>query len=245
MQSRKIAGFTLIELMVSITIMGILAAIVTANFTNSRAKARDLERQADLRELQAAIENYKRDNGRYPEMGCGMTITSVNSKSTLINGVSTQENCADYIKDLAPKYIIRLPKDPSIGSGFGYGYATNALGTVYKVMAVNTVESEMVNYNHPFRSCDIRNSSDGLAYPAGSNISSIGWCAIANYGDPRTGGAIPGSRVPDCIRGGQTTNSITGNGRFDKTYGVWGGFDMSTTTITTTNVRPTAQVICE
>lgn len=55
------AGFTLIELLIVISILGILAALVTVNFNQARQRARDVARKNDLKQIQKALELYKND----------------------------------------------------------------------------------------------------------------------------------------------------------------------------------------
>jgi type II secretion system protein G len=60
-------GFTLIELLIVIVIMGILAAIVVGLVaTNSKARANDAKKKADMREIQTALEQYFVDTDAYP-----------------------------------------------------------------------------------------------------------------------------------------------------------------------------------
>lgn len=59
-------GFTLIELMVVIAIIGLLTAILFANFTNIQKRSRDGQRKTDLRTIQHALELYRADQGSYP-----------------------------------------------------------------------------------------------------------------------------------------------------------------------------------
>lgn len=129
--------------------MGILAAIVYASVGAASPKARNAERQADIRNLQTAIEQYKQKNGRYPAMGC---VPGGNQ-------ISDEGDCATYIVGLAPEFITVLPKDIKRGSNPGYGYVTNTsapnnVGTSYKVFALGTVESETITSAHPMKSCD-------------------------------------------------------------------------------------------
>lgn len=137
------AGFTLIELMVVIGIIGVLSTIVYANLGSARGSSRNAERQSDIRNLQTAIELYKKQYGTYPTAGCGTSPL-----------VIVSESCPTYIENLAPEFISVLPKDPQRGSAAGYSYVTNSAGTVFKVMALDTVESEVVTVDHDFRSCD-------------------------------------------------------------------------------------------
>lgn len=59
-------GFTLLELLVVIGIIGLLASILVVNLTGARRKARDTKRVADIRNLQSASEDYYGRNGKYP-----------------------------------------------------------------------------------------------------------------------------------------------------------------------------------
>lgn len=60
-------GFTLIELMVSISIIAILTALATISFTSAQRKARDSRRAQDIKILQLAAEQYASQGGSvYP-----------------------------------------------------------------------------------------------------------------------------------------------------------------------------------
>ena len=60
-------GFTLIELMVVISIISLLSSIVLASINTARAKARDVVRLAHLKQLQTLIEIYRDSAGYVPE----------------------------------------------------------------------------------------------------------------------------------------------------------------------------------
>ncbi len=59
-------GFTLIELLVVVSIIGILATLVTANLNAARSRSRDAVRKADLKNVQTALRLYYNDKGSYP-----------------------------------------------------------------------------------------------------------------------------------------------------------------------------------
>ena len=59
-------GFTLIEILVVIAIIGLLSLIVFASFDDSKKKARDSARHADIQQLAAALQTYGVTYGEYP-----------------------------------------------------------------------------------------------------------------------------------------------------------------------------------
>lgn len=71
-------GFTLIELLVVIAIIGVLSAIVYANFVGIRQRGRDSQRKSDLRQIQTALELFRSDQGYYPDSisNCGASFDS-------------------------------------------------------------------------------------------------------------------------------------------------------------------------
>jgi len=64
---QKKAGFTLIEVLVVIFIIGLLASVVLVGLGTFRARGRDARRIADLRSMQIILELYYAKNGEYPD----------------------------------------------------------------------------------------------------------------------------------------------------------------------------------
>ena len=62
-RSQGEGGFTLVELLVVMLILGLLAAIAIPSFFNQRDKARDADAKASVRTAQTAMETYATDNG--------------------------------------------------------------------------------------------------------------------------------------------------------------------------------------
>jgi prepilin-type N-terminal cleavage/methylation domain-containing protein len=58
-------AFTIIELIIATSVLGILTAVVTANLSESRAKARDANRTESVRAYSSALEQWRSSNGNY------------------------------------------------------------------------------------------------------------------------------------------------------------------------------------
>lgn len=77
---KRMPGFTLVELLVVVAIIGILAAIGTFGYTVAVKLSRDAKRQADLKVIQSALEQYHNDQHFYPPsiftISAGMRLTN-------------------------------------------------------------------------------------------------------------------------------------------------------------------------
>lgn len=143
--SKNQSGFTLIEMMVVVAVIAVITTVVAVSYGDAGRQQRNLERQTDLRQLQSAVENYKRKEGVYPDPGCSN------------NGWSSESNCDEYIAGLWPEYIGSLPTDPNLNtdsvSSAGFSYTTNGSRSAYKLMIRGTVEGEEVTSDHDLAPC--------------------------------------------------------------------------------------------
>jgi prepilin-type N-terminal cleavage/methylation domain-containing protein len=65
--TQRTAGFTLIEMLVVVAIIGLLSSIILVGLGDVRKDARDTRRIADIRQLQNALEIYYSTNNSYPQ----------------------------------------------------------------------------------------------------------------------------------------------------------------------------------
>ncbi len=71
-RSRHVRGFTLIEIMVVVVILGILAALIAPNVINRIDDAQVTKVRADIRAIESALKLYRLDNFRYPSTDEGL-----------------------------------------------------------------------------------------------------------------------------------------------------------------------------
>ena len=71
----KQQGFTIVELLIVIVVIGILAALVITTFTGIQRKARDTERQTDIKAIHSQLEAFYAQNGYYPALAEVNTTT--------------------------------------------------------------------------------------------------------------------------------------------------------------------------
>jgi prepilin-type N-terminal cleavage/methylation domain-containing protein len=76
---KGVGGFTIVELLVVIVVVGILATISIVAYGSTQAKSRDAIRYADAKSILKALELYKADRGYYPNW---------NQDSTWVTGAS-------------------------------------------------------------------------------------------------------------------------------------------------------------
>lgn len=106
---KNLKGFTLIELVVVIAIMGILATIGILAFAQVQKKSRDTKRVGDLRSLSQALQLYYADNNSsYP----------------------------GSLASLAPKYIPAVPTPPNTTLQAAYTYSMDAATNTYAICAI-------------------------------------------------------------------------------------------------------------
>ena len=101
MSTQRQRGFTLLEIMVVIVILGILASLVVPNLMGNKEQADRQKAVSDIVALENALDMYKLDNSRYPT-----TVQGLEALVTKPQGDPAPRNYKD------DGYIKRLPQDP-------------------------------------------------------------------------------------------------------------------------------------
>jgi general secretion pathway protein G len=101
MSNRRSRGFTLIEILVVVVIIGILGAVIVPNLLGRPDQARVTAAQSDLRSLANALDLYRLDNLHYPSTDQGL--------AALVSKPSGFPEPKNYNPD---GYIKRVPVDP-------------------------------------------------------------------------------------------------------------------------------------
>lgn len=99
MRRRIQKGFTLLELMIVVVIIGVLGALIVPNFMSRPDEARVTAAKTDISSIMQALKLYKLDNHRYP--------TSEQGLGALINRPSSGPAPANW-----KPYMDKLPSDP-------------------------------------------------------------------------------------------------------------------------------------
>ncbi|KGK85546.1 secretion system protein G [Stutzerimonas degradans] len=101
LQRRTQGGFTLIEIMVVVVILGILAALVVPQVMSRPEQAKVTVAKGDIKAVAAALDMYKLDNFAYPSTQQGL--------EALVKKPSGNPQPKNWNRD---GYLKRLPKDP-------------------------------------------------------------------------------------------------------------------------------------
>jgi len=126
-------GFTLVEILIVVIIIGILAAIVIPQFTEASNDARDSAVASDLQTMRSQVELYRMQHtGNYPTVFDGTAACQMSNKTTIAGVVDAAGTFGPYLHSIPanpyqPAATATTIKDDwdgvaAVGSAFGWYY---------------------------------------------------------------------------------------------------------------------------
>ena len=139
-------GFTLVELLVVMSILGVLVTLIAGGFRSSQARGRDAERKSDLKNIANAMELFYSDYGMYPSASAGAIVAC-----PYISG-GTSSSCAwgvGSFTDNRTVYFKTMPKDGSTGANYYYRIVDPPTNQKFQIFAYleNTKDPDCINSN--------------------------------------------------------------------------------------------------
>lgn len=181
-QNSRLSGFTIVELLIVIVVIGILAAITIVAYNGVQNRALNTRVQSDIKNVQRIVEAYNAVNGAYPSTGSLSTVRSDGNCS----GGSTQT-------DWVPSVTEKLPQSQAtVGISNSRGcYMYSSDGQSYIITAWNGVSGgpqnstmyrrlgyrEMSNINANAYYCNHTNIGGGATYNTNNDYYKFSYTA--------------------------------------------------------------------
>lgn len=122
LNQRKQSGFTIVELLIVIVVIGILAGLVITTFNGIQQKGRDTERETDIKALHGQVEAFWAQQGYYP------SLTNMNDRTATTGFVAVNLKGLDAEAFKDPKGTATALLATPAANGYAYA-VTNAAGT--------------------------------------------------------------------------------------------------------------------
>lgn len=157
-------GFTIVELLIVIVVIGVLAAITVVAYSGIQARARDNVRYSDAKAIINALELHKTDHGTYP-LQPWPNITQAAICTTHNNGYLYSDATDNtWIQSLVDgRYLSKVPVSPNNGCSSFYRYL-HVDATSYNCLArtANYYILEIVGTDGTLTPPDMSNSASGV-----------------------------------------------------------------------------------
>ncbi|MEJ2347571.1 MAG: prepilin-type N-terminal cleavage/methylation domain-containing protein [Patescibacteria group bacterium] len=129
----KNKGFTLVELLVVMAILGVLVTLVAGGFRTSQMRGRDGKRKSDLREIANSLEIFLSDHGEYPDDSAGGRIQACPYDPSLGSGDCSWGS--SEFTDGQTVYFKILPADPVSSQSYIYRIVPGSSNQKFQLFA--------------------------------------------------------------------------------------------------------------
>lgn len=184
-------GFTLIELMVVVAIVGLLASSILASLDNARGRARDASRIAEFREVMKSLELYRTNVGSYPCSGpvggnnldCAATTVNGSATSRIKKGSNT--GIFNTVEDTLRQGLKISPSDDIQGTSILYrvrntGVSNRPDRTSYTLLLGSEADTSYTDVGTTLRFCKVTSGqADTFSNYNGVLFSAIVDCKIS------------------------------------------------------------------
>lgn len=150
-------GFTLIEILISISVMAVVFGAVITSSAKIQQNSRNAKRQADLRTIQSVLQQYYADQNYYP-------FSAVNGE-LLPTSLTSSYKSVDPPPAPVKTYMNTLPTDPNTQAAYCYKAKLNA-GTITDC----TVNNEATRC-HSYKLYAVLEGVSGTTYTCGSGTN--------------------------------------------------------------------------
>jgi len=147
---RRQRGFTIVELLIVIVVIGILAAITIVAYNGVQERGKFASMRSDISALNKAIQLYYADNGTYP-------VTPATGTGCSGNWCGFDQATGDnFIPGLVPKYINATPQLPIANNNNDTYLYRSPAGTDYKLIRLYSVGGNVLSASEQAAMADLR-----------------------------------------------------------------------------------------
>lgn len=132
-----VEGFTIIELLIVMAIMGILATLIFTVSQTSQMRGRDAQRKSDLKQLSNAMELFFSDHGQYPPSSSGAISACPYSAG---GSTDCSWGSGSFSDDTGSVYMRTVPADPK--QNRNYYYDTSLTQNAYRLYASLEIQND-------------------------------------------------------------------------------------------------------
>jgi prepilin-type N-terminal cleavage/methylation domain-containing protein len=164
-------GFTIVELLIVIVVIGIIASITIVSYNGVQARGQDVRRKSDITNIQDAIEIYKINNAALPP------VTAANTDAS---GWEVSYKNASFIPPLVSSGVLSSQLlDPLNTSTYYYRYYKYTAGSYscdsskgeFYVLQIKVLQSQSGNGGGPGFECSGRNWTNESAWTVGGYLN--------------------------------------------------------------------------